>query len=51
MLLNNILMFLSSVRLFISDLILNRYFLVQLQVQNPELLRALPEWWKQSDNL
>ena len=51
MLINNILMILLSVRMFISGLILNRYLPVQLQVQSPGLLRALPEWWKQSDNL
>ena len=27
------------------------YLPVQLQVQSPGLLRALPEWWKRSDNL
>ena len=37
--------------MFISDLTLNRYLPVQLQVQSQGLLRALPEWWKWSDNL
>ena len=52
MLINNILSYvLTPVYVFMAGLILNWYLSVQLQVQSPGLLRALPEWWKRSDNL